>query len=93
MGNILHKEDIKARLRKKHGTLAAFEVARELPGGSVKDVLRGRSIARTEAEIATELGKPLQEIFPRRYGGRSSSTKVDVSNNKVELHRLSEEAR
>ena len=89
----MHKEDIKARLRKKHGTLTAFEVARDLPEGSVKDVLRGRSVARTEAEIATELGEPLQKVFPRRYGVRPSSTKVDNSRNKVIAHRLSGEAR
>lgn len=90
----MHKEDIKSVLRKKHGTLAAFEQARGLPAGSVKDALRGRSIARTQAAIAVELKKPLQELFPKRYGDREPSTKVDeLIRDSRSSHRLTVEVR
>lgn len=90
MGGKLHKEDIKAGLRKSHGTLAAFEVKKGLPAGSVKDVLRGRSVARTENAIAVALKKPLHDLFPRRYGRDELSTKVDNSKPAHPAHRLSD---
>lgn len=89
----MHKEDIKSAIRKKHGTLMAFELKRGLPAGSTKDVLRGRSNARTETAIAFELSKPVQTLFPRRYGRTESSTKVDDSPTKVAAHGLSAVAR
>ena len=51
----MHKEDIKAALRKKFGTIAAFEKARGLPKKSVHDVLRRRPRGWVEAVIAAEL--------------------------------------
>lgn len=84
----MHKEDIKAVIRKRHGTLAAFERDRGLPAGSVKDVLRGRSVARAEAAIADILKLPIQKVFPRRYGRPESSTKVDNSAPAVAAHGL-----
>lgn len=88
----MHKEDIKAVIRKKFGTLTRFEERRALPHGSTKDVLRGRSIARTEAAIAEELNKPVQKLFPNRYGP-APSTKVDNSATEPATHRLTTEAR
>lgn len=88
----MHKEDIKSVIRKRHGTLTEFERVRGLPAGSVKDVLRGRSVARAEAAIADVLKLPIQKVFPRRYGRPDSSTKVDDSKPKVAAHRLSERA-
>lgn len=89
----MHKEDIKSVIRKQHGTLAAFETKRGLPDGSVKDVLRGRSNARVENAIALALKKPLQDLFPQRYGRADSSTKVDDTSTKRAVHRLSAGAR
>lgn len=89
----MHKEDIKSVIRKRYGTLTAFEAKRSLPTGSVKDVLRGRSNARAENEIAVALKRPLHDLFPRRYGRCDSSTKVDSSASKSGLHRLSAGAR
>ena len=63
----MHPEDIKAGLRKLHGTVKAFEAARELAADSVRDVLRGKSSRRTAEAIAAELGEPLTKVFPNRF--------------------------
>ncbi|MCG2663370.1 helix-turn-helix domain-containing protein [Brevundimonas sp.] len=90
---LVHKEDIKSVIRKRHGSLTSFERTKGLPHGSVKDVLRGRSIARTEAAIAEALKMPIHDVFPRRYGRAESSTKVDNSARKRDAHRLTAGAR
>lgn len=87
----MHREDVKAVLRKKYGSLRAFEDANQLPPNSAKDVLRGRAVAGTERAIATELGKPLHLLFPLRYvapEGGDSSAKVDTPPHD-RTHRLS----
>lgn len=85
----LHREDIKAALRKRHGTLVAFETKRALPKGSVKDVLRGRAVGQTERAIAADLNMPLHRLFPRRYDAKVSipSAKVDDTTDKRRMHR------
>lgn len=88
----MHKEDIKAAIRRRYGTVIAFEQAQSLPAGSVKDVLRGRSSARTEGAIAALLKLPMHKVFPRRYGAESS-TKRDDSRRMRATHRLTAEAR
>lgn len=84
----MHREDIKAALRKRHGTLVAFEQKKTLPKGSVKDVLRGRAVAQTEKAIAADLKEPLHRLFPRRYEARASesSTLVDSTSQKRDAH-------
>lgn len=47
----MHKEDIKATIRKRYRSLAAFERANFLGKESVTDVLRGGSNRRTRAAI------------------------------------------
>lgn len=47
----MHREDIKAAIRKAFGTLSAFERANDLPSKSVNDVLRGRTSARVQRAI------------------------------------------
>lgn len=89
----LHKEDIKAAIRRKHGTVLAFEQRHDLPVGSVKDVLRGRSSARTEGAIAALLKLPMHKVFPKRYGTAESSTKRDDSPQNRDAHGLSAEVR
>lgn len=63
----LHPEDIKASIRKRHGSLAAFERTRGLPQESVRDVLRGKSVSQTAIAIAEELGVTVQKLFPGRF--------------------------
>lgn len=53
----LHREDIKAKLRKRFRSVTKFEQAMGLPPKSVSDVLRGRSSAATERAIIEELAK------------------------------------
>lgn len=92
----LHKEDIKARLRKRFGSLVAFEAKAGRPPGSVKDVLRGRASIATEEAIAAELNEPLHRLFPNRHAaptGDTESTKVDNSTPIRGQHRLSAGAR
>ncbi|HTK34939.1 MAG TPA: helix-turn-helix domain-containing protein [Caulobacteraceae bacterium] len=52
-----HREDIKAALRKRYGSVQAFERAKGLPQDSVSDVLRGRTAGKTAAAIVEELAK------------------------------------
>ena len=47
----MHKEDVKAALRKKFGSVAAFERAEALAAQSVSEVLRGRPSRRTRDAI------------------------------------------
>ena len=47
----MHPEDVKAAIRKRHGTVTAFEQREGLPAKSVNDLLRGRRSARVAAAI------------------------------------------
>lgn len=87
-----HKEDIKGALRKRYGTLIAFEQAHALPHQSVKDVLRGRASAPVERVISDVLAAPLHCLFPERYVAAKagdSSLKRDNKRLKTNPHRLS----
>ena len=48
----MHPEDIKAALRKRFGSVSAFEDAHDLPRKSVSDVLRGRPNQRVKDTIS-----------------------------------------
>jgi lambda repressor-like predicted transcriptional regulator len=54
----MHPEDVKAGIRKRFGTIAAFELAKGLPAKSVNDVLRGRPNARVTKAVEDALGTP-----------------------------------
>lgn len=82
------REDIKAELRKRHGSVAKFERKRGLADRSVKDVLIGRTSQRTAEAIANELGVKVQELFPGRY----KSPVGDHSVRPVRPHRQNAEA-
>ncbi|MFZ5746556.1 MAG: helix-turn-helix domain-containing protein [Pseudomonadota bacterium] len=79
-----HKEDIKAALRKRHGSIRKFEERAGLPVGSVRDVLRGRASERTARAIACDLGMSTDILFP----GRFKSHIADDSAISVAAHRL-----
>jgi lambda repressor-like predicted transcriptional regulator len=51
----MHKEDVKAALRKKFGTIIMFELAAGIPRGSVHEVLRQRRWKRVEDAIHAAL--------------------------------------
>lgn len=81
----MHPEDVKAGLRKRFGTIVAFERAKGLPHQSVTDVLRGRPNARVSKAIEEALS------FPVPDGPQSSFT--DCSDNDEGTHRLISAAR
>lgn len=85
----VHKEDIKAELRKRHGSLRAFEEERGLPQHSARDVLRGRAVSQTAHAIADELNTTVDKLFP----GRFKSHIRDDSAHAKPSHRQNAEAR
>lgn len=89
---LMHREDIKAEIRKKYGSLAMFERVCGLPRRSVEDVLRGRSVHRTATAIAAELGLAMQSLFSSRYEGKSSSSNADNIAAKAMPHSLNSKA-
>jgi len=58
----MHPEDVKAELRKRFGSVAKFERAKELPPKSVTDVLRGYKSARVEKAINEAICVPIQMV-------------------------------
>ena len=81
----LHPEDIKAELKKRWRTVAAFERAHALPEKSVNDVLRGRASARVSAAIENALTKPVASAQSETSDGRSTGSETS--------HRLNAEAK
>ncbi|NJL99252.1 MAG: transcriptional regulator [Synechococcaceae cyanobacterium SM2_3_2] len=70
---VMHKEDIRAGIRKSFGTLekaaAEYGVCRQF----VTSVMKGeKRSARVERAIAETLGKSVEEVFPERYPLRVS---------------------
>ncbi|MGE5501133.1 MAG: helix-turn-helix domain-containing protein [Ignavibacteriales bacterium] len=65
-----HREDVKALLRRRYGSVAAFEQQKGLPKSSVSDVLRGRSVRRTAEAILKELNTP-DTASSSRWGKRA----------------------
>ena len=70
-----HREDIKASLRKKFGSLTAFERVHGLPDRSVSDVLRGKPSKRVQQFIERALSE-----------ANNQSDKSDCSGNETGMH-------
>ena len=83
----LHPEDIKAQLRKRHGTVGRFATARGFKPQAVADWLRGRTSAAVERAVAEELG------LAEPHQSDTESMNVDDSDNGTNVHRLNVEAR
>lgn len=58
----MHPEDIKASIRKRFGSVFAFEDANDLPRKSVSDFLRGRPNQRVKDAIAKTLSPDQSEL-------------------------------
>ena len=87
----MHRQDIRAHLGKRYGSMADFERAKGLPSRSVRDVLRGRAVAQAERALSDELGKPLHVLFPLRYEepeGDETSPNGDNTRSSSSEHRL-----
>lgn len=69
-------------LRKKYGSVAAFERIQGLPKKSVHDLLRGRQSSRVKEAIESVLGT-----------GVSKSELSDGSRSRTKPHRLNMKAR
>lgn len=78
-----HREDIKAAIRKRYGTIVAFEKTHNLPARSVNDVLRGKAVSNTARAIARELGMTTEQLFPGRFKSHPS----DYSLTTAPAHR------
>lgn len=81
----MHPEDVKASIRKRFGTVAAFERENGLPEKSVSDVLRGRLSARVIHALEEALSNPSPQ--PRQ------SEVSDCSAAGLKTHRLNAGAR
>lgn len=80
----VHPEDVKAAIRKRYRSLAAFERAHSLARQSVTEVLRGRPSARTQKAIE----RLLRDIE------RSAESIIPGDNQSIAIpHRLNAEAR
>ncbi|WP_350138020.1 helix-turn-helix domain-containing protein [Parasphingopyxis sp.] len=65
-----HPVDVKAKLKKRYGSVLAFERHRGLPSDSVRDVLRGRANRRVARVIADELDVNVHQLLPDRHESR-----------------------
>ena len=52
----VHKEDVKAALRKKYGSVEAAQAAMGFAGTQLRDLLRGRRSRPVHEAVAKELG-------------------------------------
>lgn len=68
----LHPEDVKAALKKRFRSVAAFERIEGLPEKSVNDVLRGRASARVSAAIESALSKPIPPATESEFSDDSA---------------------
>lgn len=75
----MHPEDIKAALRKRYGSVFAFEDEHRLPRKSVSDFLRGRANQRVKDAISKALSPEQADLS-------------DVSVTNTHTHRLNEAA-
>lgn len=57
----MHREDVKAAIRKRHGSQRGFEVAHGLPANAVTEVLRGRKSQRTQDAIERLLAEETEQ--------------------------------
>ena len=62
-------EDIRCAIRKRFGTVAAFERANALPAKSVSDIFRGRKSARVQQAIDSVLKSVPVDNYRRFNGG------------------------
>jgi lambda repressor-like predicted transcriptional regulator len=76
----MHREDVVAALRKRYGSVAAFERAKGLPAKSVAEVLRGRAWRTVFQAVEAALKEPLPE--------RDQSETSDSNAGSDSSHRL-----
>lgn len=76
----MHAEEIKAALKMRFGSLAAFAVKLGRNEGAVSRAINTPGYSRpVEAEIAKILCKPVHEIWPSRYDVSGEPLSYSVS--------------
>ncbi|MFT8896731.1 MAG: helix-turn-helix domain-containing protein [Acetobacter sp.] len=76
----MHAEEIKAALKMRFGSLAAFAVKLGRNEGAVSRAINTPGYSRrVEAEIAKVLCKPVHEIWPSRYDVSGEPLSYSVS--------------
>ncbi|MFN3749348.1 MAG: helix-turn-helix domain-containing protein [Sphingorhabdus sp.] len=70
----MHPEDVKAAIRKKHGTIIEFAKANRLSRNSVQDFLRGRTNTKVRKAVESLLMEPVDTPIPN-----SAHAKIAVS--------------
>jgi len=90
----VHREDIKAAVRKSGTTLKKLALDAGLSESACRKALDVPS-PRAEALIAAVLRKPVHEIWPDRYDSRGGRrfTKVNDTGAAATAHRQMREAR
>lgn len=61
------KEQLKAALRSKFGSLKAFERAYGLPENATRDLLRGRASRLSAEAVANAVSLSVETLFPGRF--------------------------
>ncbi len=75
----MHKEDVKAALRKRYPSINEFERAHDLPRHSVSDLLRGKMSRRVAEAVENEI---------TRDSSVELSDASDDSETQAAAHRL-----
>jgi lambda repressor-like predicted transcriptional regulator len=88
MATYSHHEDVKAAIRKRWGSMRAFEKAIGIPDLSARDILRGKSRYWIQIKMADALGiHPSElEVF------RNQSHNQDSSKPRRPRHHLNRKA-
>ncbi len=82
----IHREDVKALLRKRYGSIEAFQALRGLSGQQVRDLFRGKSSKALPA-VAQELGVEADHLVIAT--GEIPVCGEGHNNPAVNAHRLS----
>ena len=73
----MHPEDIKASIRKLNTTPKAIAGELGVCVMTVSHVIQGRGVsARVASRISEVIGKPVDEIWPGKYGKRPAAKKA-----------------
>lgn len=76
----MHPEDIKAAIRKRFGSVAAFVAENDLPATGVSDLFRGRTSKRVREAVEAVILE------------QSASITLDTSAKGTPAHRLNDDA-
>jgi lambda repressor-like predicted transcriptional regulator len=72
----MHREDIMAELRKRNGSVSAFERKLAYKRGTVNDVLRGKPRFHVCVAVAAELNMPVAFVFPNARRPRAAKSVI-----------------